>query len=67
MNKFVKDSQTSLSDAGPAAASQEPITGKPEATHRSIESLAWEARGLEGIKRMATDETYRKKIASKLS
>ena len=63
------DSEPSLSvsEAEPQAVSVKPATVKPTVTPQVDPIDEWTGRILRNMKRMATDEAYRKSIAQKLS
>ena len=48
-------------------ASATPATDKPQASRLSGETQDWLLRGVEGHRRMATDEEFRRAIAKDLS
>ena len=61
MKKFNNDSP------GQPEPSQEPVLDSPEELLRWAETKAWLDRINQNMKRMSTDEVYRKEIAKKLS
>ena len=67
MNTLHNDSKPSLSEAEPQSVSVKQATVKQMVTPELDPIDEWTGRILRNMKRMATDEAYRKSIAQKLS
>ena len=67
VNTLHNDSEPSLTEPEPRAVSVKPDPVKPIMTPKVDPIDEWTTRILRNMKRMATDEAYRKSIAQKLS
>jgi hypothetical protein len=68
MNRSSSASLTPLNTVEPQTQSPKLVMNKPleDTQGFSPETLAWLDRGMEGMKRMNTDEAFRKEVESKL-